>query len=63
MLSTNDFKGTKATLQTQYGIVSIEIPKGNLNIQELWEEIISPLLLGAGYGESIINGLFDIEGK
>lgn len=48
---------TKISLETEYGIVSIELPKGDLNIQDLWEQAIEPMLLGAGYHQDTINSL------
>lgn len=52
------FTGTKATLQTPYGIFSIEVPERDLNIDDLWEEVLRPLLLGSGYSEIVADGLF-----
>lgn len=51
------FAGTKVTLQTQYGTVSVEIPRGDLTIPELWEEVLRPLLLGSGYSADIVDEL------
>lgn len=61
MNNTNNFKGTKATLQTQYVTVSVKIPRDNLSVNELWEEVLKPLILASGYSESIVDGLREGE--
>lgn len=40
---------TKATLETEYGTVSVEFNEGDLTVDKLFESVIEPLLLAAGY--------------
>ena len=44
--------------QTVAPKVRIEVPFDDLNLENVWECLIKPALLGAGYMEKTIEGLF-----
>lgn len=48
---------TKATLETHDQTVSIAIQKDDLNIDDLWDLLLEPLLLGAGYHSETVQKL------
>lgn len=50
---------TEARLITEYGETSIRINKTDMNIHEIWEEILNPLLLGSGFNQEVIDKLFE----
>jgi len=47
---------TTATLETQYGKVTVAVNSVDLTITDLMETVIFPLLLGAGYSQEVIDG-------
>lgn len=49
------------TLTTQYGEVSVELNKVYLNIYDLVEEVIKPVLLASGYAPRTIALAFGEE--
>lgn len=49
---------TKLSLESEYGTVSIEVPGDDLDIEEMREKLLIPLLLGAGYQSNSVNDLF-----
>jgi len=55
---------TKITLETQYGSYSIETVQDNLNIEQMRDDLLSPLLLAAGFHWRNVDELFfDKEGE
>ena len=50
---------TKLVLSNDHGEVSIEANNTGLNIQEMFELLIIPLLLAATYPQSVIDGYLD----
>lgn len=59
---TNEKPATKMTLECKYGTYSISIPKDDLDIHTLAEELIEPLLKCAGYSDQLIGRYFNLEG-
>ena len=50
---------TCATLETKYGKVSVAVNKTDMNIIDLFKQVIEPLLLAAGYSQETISSYFD----
>ena len=46
---------TKASIEIGNLTVSVEIPKEDLTISEIMDQVIEPLLWGAGYSQSVID--------
>lgn len=46
---------TSITLKNCYGEYSISVPETDLTIVELFEGLINPILLAAGYAQSTID--------
>lgn len=46
---------TKITIEDQYGRYLVELNKDDLNIQEVFEELIVPALLACGFSSETIN--------
>ena len=59
---TNDAENvdTSVTLKTEYGDYSVSVKKTGLDIHEVMDELIKPLLLAAGYHPNNINDYFDL---
>jgi len=51
------YKKTIMTLESEYGKISIEVPHRNMDIDTMWDELIRPLLLAAGYHPDTIDRL------
>lgn len=43
------------TLTTEYGTVSVEVNKTDLNMYDLIQEVIKPALLASGYAPNTVN--------
>lgn len=54
-LVDEDFEGVEMTYECGYGKVSVSIKQGDLSIQELVDNVIRPLLLGATYSVENVN--------
>ena len=48
---------TKITLETQYGSATIAVNQDDMNISDLWEQVIEPLLLAAGYHPETVKSI------
>ena len=49
---------TEMTLRNKYGEYTVRIPRGDLLIGEMFDDVVKPVLLAAGYQrESIENWL------
>lgn len=46
---------TKITLETQYGTVTVETPRDDLDISEMLTLLVKPVLLAAGYAEATVE--------
>ncbi len=46
---------TTITLQSRYGSISITIDRDDMNIMEVFEDLITPALLASGYSQETIN--------
>lgn len=46
---------TKLTLKNRYGRYQIELDREDLTFDELFEELVRPLMLAAGYTEHTID--------
>ena len=46
---------TKATLQTEYSTVTIEVPQTDMKLPDLMELVIEPLLLAVGYSKETLE--------
>lgn len=46
---------TKITLTTVYGTVTVEVNKTDLNMYDLIQEVIKPVLLASGYQPATVN--------
>lgn len=46
---------TKATLQTEYSTVTIEVPQTDMSLATLMENVIEPLLLAVGYSKETLE--------
>lgn len=51
---------TKLTLETCYGRYEVEVAEDDHNIGDLWDAVIKPCLLAAGYGEATVNDLVPV---
>lgn len=49
---------TKITYESVDGDVTVEVPDDGMNIWELRDNLLRPLLLAAGYGVQTVNELF-----
>ena len=54
-LVNEDFEGVEMTYECGYGKVSVSIKQGDLCLQELVDNVIRPLLLGATYSVENVN--------
>ena len=54
---------TKITIENNYGIYSIESKETDLTFNDLWECVVMPVILAAGYSKELIDGYFDLEHK
>lgn len=50
---------TKITLETNYGIYSISLPQDDMDMGNLMDNLIVPLILSAGYAEDTIKQYVD----
>lgn len=48
-------KTTKLTLENEYGIYAVEVNKSNMEISDVFETLIAPILLAAGYSTDNIK--------
>ena len=46
---------TKITLTTVYGTTTVEVNKTDLNMYDLIQEVIKPVLLASGYQPATVN--------
>ena len=46
---------TKMTLTTVYGTATVEVNKTDLNMYDLIQEVIKPVLLASGYQPATVN--------
>ena len=49
---------TRASIETEYSKVCVEVKKRDLSLPDLIEQVIEPLLLGAGYRQKTIDEYF-----
>jgi hypothetical protein len=49
---------TKITMETCYGVVTVEVPEDNLNISQVRDDLLKPLLLATGYHPDNVDELF-----
>ena len=47
--------GTTITMKTEYGTSEIHVNKDDMNIDDVFEELIEPLLLAVGYSKQTID--------
>ena len=52
---------TKITLENKYGVFSVEYKSELNNINDLFENLVEPVLLSAGYSKELINDYFENE--
>lgn len=45
----NEEPSTKLTLENEYGTYTIEVPKTDMTVIKMFEDMVEPLLLAAGY--------------
>lgn len=48
-------KTTKITLENEHGTYSVEIRNTELTINALVRDVVKPVLLAAGYSESLVD--------
>ena len=48
-------KGTKLTLESEYGVCSIHVPEENMSIDDVMDCLVDPILRTAGYAEESIH--------
>lgn len=46
---------TKLTLETEYGTYSVEVNEDDMNITDVFDRLLIPVLLSAGYDEHSIK--------
>ena len=51
----------KITLEDEYGTYSVETTQDPVTIDQIFEGLIIPVLLAAGFGEGTINDYLDVE--
>lgn len=54
-------KSTSVTIASEYGSITVTVPKADMTIDELFEQAIIPALLGAGYSQKVIDGYLNGE--
>ena len=50
-----EIKGTKLTLQSEYGAYSIHIPNEDMSIDDVMDDLVGPILRAAGYADESIQ--------
>lgn len=50
-----EIRSTKITLKDAYGEYNIEVPRTDLSIDEVFDDLVRPVLLAAGYSKEIID--------
>ena len=50
---------TTARLTTEHGSVMISVNKTDMTVNDLFDEVIEPMLLAAGYSKESIESLFE----
>ena len=48
---------TKITIESLYNTVSVEVPQVDLDINEIWEDVLRPALLAHGFVEYTVDSL------
>ena len=51
----------KITLEDEYGVYAIETTQCPVTIDQIFDTLIIPALLAAGFGEGTINDYLDVE--
>ena len=46
---------TKITLKNEYGVYSIEVKKEDMNIDEMFSDLIVPVLVASGYSQETVD--------